>query len=301
MIRRRLREMWPDLTGQRVVGLGYATPLLRPFMDEFRARGGDDAGAAGRAALARRAAQCDGTDRGDRAAAARHVRRPGPAGPCARAHRAASAAAARDLARAQPQRPGDRHRAQPARHLGAHRQHAVRPRPPLHRGPALPPAARQPVHAAGDAQRALHPAGLFAALPDLGGSLGAAWRALVRALCRRRAGRGRQAALCADRACGARSAAARPICRCRRRPRAAARPRASAAAAGTGPARRAGWRGSRGARRPRGRPRQSSTMPCSMAMSRSSHSSTKSWIVQRWMFGVSYQAVSQASVTGIRP
>jgi SAM-dependent methyltransferase len=34
MIRRRLREMWPDLTGQRVVGLGYATPLLRPFMDE---------------------------------------------------------------------------------------------------------------------------------------------------------------------------------------------------------------------------------------------------------------------------
>jgi SAM-dependent methyltransferase len=34
MIRRRLREMWPDLTGQRVVGLGYATPLLRPFLDE---------------------------------------------------------------------------------------------------------------------------------------------------------------------------------------------------------------------------------------------------------------------------
>ncbi|HEX6978598.1 MAG TPA: methyltransferase domain-containing protein [Alphaproteobacteria bacterium] len=34
MIRRRLREMWPDLKGQRVLGLGYATPFLRPFMTE---------------------------------------------------------------------------------------------------------------------------------------------------------------------------------------------------------------------------------------------------------------------------
>lgn len=34
MIRRRLREMWPDLAGQRVIGLGYATPFLRPFVDE---------------------------------------------------------------------------------------------------------------------------------------------------------------------------------------------------------------------------------------------------------------------------
>jgi SAM-dependent methyltransferase len=30
-IGRRLREMWPDVTGQRVLGLGYSTPFLVPF------------------------------------------------------------------------------------------------------------------------------------------------------------------------------------------------------------------------------------------------------------------------------
>ncbi len=34
LIRRRMRELWPDVTGQRVLGLGYATPFLRPFRDE---------------------------------------------------------------------------------------------------------------------------------------------------------------------------------------------------------------------------------------------------------------------------
>lgn len=34
MIRRRLREFWPDVTGMRVLGVGFATPYLRPFMQE---------------------------------------------------------------------------------------------------------------------------------------------------------------------------------------------------------------------------------------------------------------------------
>jgi len=34
MIRRRLRALWPDVHGQSVLGLGYATPYLRPFQDE---------------------------------------------------------------------------------------------------------------------------------------------------------------------------------------------------------------------------------------------------------------------------
>ena len=34
MIRRRIRETWPDVTGLSVAGLGYATPYLRPFRDE---------------------------------------------------------------------------------------------------------------------------------------------------------------------------------------------------------------------------------------------------------------------------
>ncbi|MFA5121391.1 class I SAM-dependent methyltransferase [Zavarzinia sp.] len=34
LLRRRLRELWPDLKGRTVLGLGYATPYLRPFRDE---------------------------------------------------------------------------------------------------------------------------------------------------------------------------------------------------------------------------------------------------------------------------
>ena len=34
MIRRRVREMWPDATGMNVLGLGYATPYLRLFREE---------------------------------------------------------------------------------------------------------------------------------------------------------------------------------------------------------------------------------------------------------------------------
>jgi SAM-dependent methyltransferase len=34
MIRRRIRLFWPDLAGQRLLGLGYAVPYLRPFRDE---------------------------------------------------------------------------------------------------------------------------------------------------------------------------------------------------------------------------------------------------------------------------
>jgi SAM-dependent methyltransferase len=34
LIRSRLRGMWPDVRGQIVLGLGYATPYLRPFVSE---------------------------------------------------------------------------------------------------------------------------------------------------------------------------------------------------------------------------------------------------------------------------
>jgi SAM-dependent methyltransferase len=33
-LRRRLRTLWPSVAGMRVVGLGYATPLLAPMLDE---------------------------------------------------------------------------------------------------------------------------------------------------------------------------------------------------------------------------------------------------------------------------
>lgn len=34
MLRRRIRMIWPDLTGQRLLGFGYTVPYLRPFLDE---------------------------------------------------------------------------------------------------------------------------------------------------------------------------------------------------------------------------------------------------------------------------
>ena len=34
LLRARLREVWPDVRGEAVLGLGYAAPFLRPFMEE---------------------------------------------------------------------------------------------------------------------------------------------------------------------------------------------------------------------------------------------------------------------------
>ena len=34
LLRRRIREFWPDLAGQTMLGIGYATPYLRPFLGE---------------------------------------------------------------------------------------------------------------------------------------------------------------------------------------------------------------------------------------------------------------------------
>jgi hypothetical protein len=34
MLRREIRRLWPNLAGQRVLGLGYATPYLRQFQPE---------------------------------------------------------------------------------------------------------------------------------------------------------------------------------------------------------------------------------------------------------------------------
>lgn len=34
LLRERLRLLWPDVTGLRVLGLGYTTPYLRPFLGE---------------------------------------------------------------------------------------------------------------------------------------------------------------------------------------------------------------------------------------------------------------------------
>ena len=34
LIRDRLRQVWPNTMGQRVFGLGYATPFIKPFQED---------------------------------------------------------------------------------------------------------------------------------------------------------------------------------------------------------------------------------------------------------------------------
>ena len=34
LIRKRIRELWPNVTGERMLGIGYATPYLAPFREE---------------------------------------------------------------------------------------------------------------------------------------------------------------------------------------------------------------------------------------------------------------------------
>jgi len=34
ILRQHIRQLWPDVRGQRVIGLGYAAPYLRPFLGE---------------------------------------------------------------------------------------------------------------------------------------------------------------------------------------------------------------------------------------------------------------------------
>lgn len=36
LLRRRVRELWPDVRGQSVLGLGFAGPVLTPFRDEAK-------------------------------------------------------------------------------------------------------------------------------------------------------------------------------------------------------------------------------------------------------------------------
>ncbi len=38
LLRRRLRQMWPDLTGQTLMGFGYAAPLLKAYEDQTARR-----------------------------------------------------------------------------------------------------------------------------------------------------------------------------------------------------------------------------------------------------------------------
>ncbi len=35
-LQRALRELWPDVTGETLVGFGFAAPVLRPFLEESR-------------------------------------------------------------------------------------------------------------------------------------------------------------------------------------------------------------------------------------------------------------------------
>ena len=33
-VRQSLAQLWPDVRGQKVLGIGYATPFIRPFLEQ---------------------------------------------------------------------------------------------------------------------------------------------------------------------------------------------------------------------------------------------------------------------------
>ena len=139
LLRARLREVWPNVSGETVLGLGYATPFLRPFIDEAAAHHGLHAGPAGRHALAARGPQPHRPGRRDGPAAARPLGRPRAAGPCHRMHRAGAADAARDLAGDGRRRPADRRGADARRPVVADRPLALLSGPSLLRPASSPP------------------------------------------------------------------------------------------------------------------------------------------------------------------
>ena len=212
LLRARLREVWPSVRGETVLGLGYAAPFLRPFMEEAERTLAFMPAPAGRHPLAARGPQPHRPGRRDRPAAARPLGRPRAAGPCHRMHRAGAADAARDLAGDGRRRPADHHRADPRRPVVAARPLALLPGPSLFARPARGAAARQHVRADAPDARAVHAADPLAA-GDAHGAGGRALRpSLARPLRRRQRHRVGQAALCrhrrahgaarAGRACG---------------------------------------------------------------------------------------------------
>ena len=142
LIRRRVRALWPDLRGQSLLGLGYATPYLRQYRDE-----------AERVLAIMPAGQgvLPWPPEGPNAVAlAEETELPLPDMSVDRVllvHGLECGEHLRDMLRevwrvmSGSGRLPDR-RAQPARHLGAHRPHAVRPGPALFAAPALPTLAR---------------------------------------------------------------------------------------------------------------------------------------------------------------
>ena len=98
LLRARLREVWPTVHGETVLGFGYATPFLRPFAEEAARTIAFMPAAAGRHPLAARGPQPHRPGRRDGPAARRQVGRPRRAGPCRRMHRTGATDAARDLA-----------------------------------------------------------------------------------------------------------------------------------------------------------------------------------------------------------
>ena len=162
LIGARLEARWPSLAGERLLGIGYATPYLRRPRRGRRARPRLHAGRAGRGELA--------------AARGRTPRRSSPTMRCrCPTHRSTgcSSSTASKWRRAPREQlreiwrvlaPGGRviaRRAEPARHLGAGGDDAVRLWPALQPRPAHRAAPRRNVLAArlvGGARRAADPA-----------------------------------------------------------------------------------------------------------------------------------------------
>ena len=172
LIRRRLRRIWPTLEGQCVLGFGYAVPYLRPFMEEAErvlaimpAAQGVMRWPPGEPSLVALADEAElplpdlSLDRVLLVHALEHSEQ--------------VRGMLREILEGHARRRAPRRRGtEPARHLGAARAHALRPRAPLHARPALARAARQHVHADAVGECAFHAALAPAPPACLGAGLG---------------------------------------------------------------------------------------------------------------------------------
>ena len=162
IVRRLLTQPHPrplaQRAGRQLMGLGFAVPYIGMFRGEAARLGALMPAGQGALVWPPIGQWPHGDGRGGHAAAGRRLRRPAARACIAWRSPSASGRCCARSGACWRRRAGCCCRAEPARHLGPPRHHAVRPRPPLQPRPARAAADGCAVHAAGMDERALHAA-----------------------------------------------------------------------------------------------------------------------------------------------
>ena len=196
LVGRQIRRLWPKVCGARILGIGYATPFLGPLLDDAeRVCVMMPAGPGGGALAGGRRQSYRARQRG-RAAAGRPQHRSRAHGALPGVVRAGRTPAARGLAGPGGWRPGHDRRAQPTWSVVPEREHAVRLRRAVQRGPTQGRVAQHAVRTARKCDGAVRPAAALASGPAHRARLGKGGPSVGAALRRRVVDGRREADLC---------------------------------------------------------------------------------------------------------